>query len=80
MKTYCTEDQTAALTAGTEGATLYLDPAGYAPPLVTLGTHIKNAMAALTSGGPQCAEIQLREGCWLSSDQIRQLHSRFGGC
>lgn len=77
MKTDCTEAQIAALTADTEGATLYLDPPGSAPPLVSLGTHVKHAMAALTSGRPQSAEIQLREGCWLNSDQIRQLHSRF---
>ena len=76
--TYCTEAELAALTSHTQGAKLYVDPAG---PRTDAGSNLGRliilAMEVLNDPGmPRSVQIQLRQGCWLNSDQIRQLSAR----
>jgi hypothetical protein len=77
MKTYYTESELTALSGDTEGATLYIDPPQSTPWGVSLIRLVKRAMEALESG-PCSVEIQLADDCWLNSDQIRRLATRFG--
>jgi hypothetical protein len=76
MKAYCSEAELAVLSGDTEGAHLYIDPPAWAPWGVSLIRLVKRAMEALESG-PCSVEIQLAEGRWLNSDQIRRLATRF---
>ncbi|MGD0108773.1 MAG: hypothetical protein ABSC06_32760 [Rhodopila sp.] len=81
-KTYCTDGELADLTTDTEGATLFIDPPGPRTDGVTLGRLVKRAMEVVIAPDMRVSvEIQLRQKCWLNSDQIRQLaeSARFGG-
>lgn len=78
MKRYCTDTEVAVLSGDTEGAHPYIDPPGpVVPTQATLRTQVRKMMEVMTTH--QCAaEIQLGNGSWLSSDQIRALAARFG--
>lgn len=70
-KTYCTAGELGELNSDTEGATLYVH--SRSPEPGKLGRLVKRAMEVLASDRPCSVEIQLRQKCWLNSDQIRLL-------
>ena len=77
MRTYCTNDELARLATDTAGAALYIEPPTWTPFGETLHNLVQRAIEAMNTQ-PCSAEIQLRQGRWLNSNQIRQLAMRFG--
>jgi hypothetical protein len=74
IRTYFTDADLADLKSDTEGATLYIVPHDGGTDWPTLGRLVKRATEVLTANDrPRSVEIQLRQNCWLNSEQIRQL-------